>query len=139
MIYEVGDMPPEGYIQWHGWADAQEKGGLKQARCGECGLWNYPQELTDQQRATHGVTANGKEAVIFHRVCKKCAAKSLIEDTREPLETEYDGCSICWGNKYVDVNERLEDCPHCHGTGIEPSHRTVRVPNERGDGTRDDE
>ena len=40
----VGSMPPDGYIAWHEWAEAQGRGGLKQSQCGECGLWLFPQE-----------------------------------------------------------------------------------------------
>lgn len=40
----VGSMPPDGYIAWHEWAEAQGKGGLKQSQCGECDLWFFPQE-----------------------------------------------------------------------------------------------
>lgn len=43
-MFEVGSMPPLGYLAWHEWADAQVKGGLKQSQCKECGLWYFPQE-----------------------------------------------------------------------------------------------
>jgi uncharacterized OB-fold protein len=43
-MYEVGSLPPSGYIAWDEWASAQIKGGLKQSQCSECGLWFFPQE-----------------------------------------------------------------------------------------------
>lgn len=30
---------PEGYMQWHAWADAMMKAGWRQRRCPQCGLW----------------------------------------------------------------------------------------------------
>lgn len=42
--YKAGDPPPTGYLQWHEWARAQIKGGLRQRRCRVCGLWQFPQE-----------------------------------------------------------------------------------------------
>ena len=41
--WEVGDLPPEGYLAWHEWARAQYKGGLRQQRY-PCGHWQFPQE-----------------------------------------------------------------------------------------------
>ena len=43
--YEVGSAPPTGYVQWHEWAAAQHKGGLRQRQCRTCGLWKFPQEM----------------------------------------------------------------------------------------------
>ena len=42
--YKAGDPPPSGYLQWHEWARAQIKAGLRQRRCRVCGLWQFPQE-----------------------------------------------------------------------------------------------
>jgi len=41
-----GDQPPEGYLDWHAWADVQYRSGLRQARCPRCRLWRYPQEMS---------------------------------------------------------------------------------------------
>ena len=46
--YKPGDLPPEGYLAWHEWADVQRKAGIKQMACGKCGLRRTPQELSDQ-------------------------------------------------------------------------------------------
>ena len=43
--YKPGDQPPGGYLAWHEWAEVQHKAGIKQVKCGKCGLWKTPQEL----------------------------------------------------------------------------------------------
>lgn len=43
--YKPGDLPPEGYLAWHDWAEVQRNAGIKQVRCGRCQLWKTPQEL----------------------------------------------------------------------------------------------
>lgn len=40
----VGTQPPGGYMDWHNWAEAQHKAGLRQKRCRTCGLYMFPQE-----------------------------------------------------------------------------------------------
>ena len=45
--YKVGDPPPEGYIQWHYWAEVQYNGGLRQTQCLICKKWFFPQEKCD--------------------------------------------------------------------------------------------
>jgi hypothetical protein len=42
--FKAGDPPPSGYLEWHEWANAQERGGLRQRRCPICQKWRYPQE-----------------------------------------------------------------------------------------------
>ena len=44
LMFEIGSMPPDGYLAWHEWADVQTQGGLNQSQCDECGLWFFPQE-----------------------------------------------------------------------------------------------
>jgi len=44
--YKPGDQAPEGYLEWHEWAEVQHKAGLRQKQCGRCGLWHYPQQLS---------------------------------------------------------------------------------------------
>ena len=46
--YEIGSQPPDGYVEWHTWADVQTKSGLRQKKCPNCGLWRFPQE-TDEK------------------------------------------------------------------------------------------
>ena len=42
--WKPGSQPPNGYIAWHSWAEAQHKAGLRQSWCVHCELWKYPQE-----------------------------------------------------------------------------------------------
>jgi hypothetical protein len=44
--FKKGDSPPSGYMAWHRWAEVQYKSGLRQERCGMCGLFKFPQELS---------------------------------------------------------------------------------------------
>jgi len=46
--YKPGDLPPEGYLAWHEWAEVQLKAGIKQVECGKCGAWKTPQELSGE-------------------------------------------------------------------------------------------
>lgn len=48
--FPAGALPPEGYLAWHAWAEAQHKAGLRQVECPNCGLWRYPQELSALER-----------------------------------------------------------------------------------------
>lgn len=63
-VYQPGDPPPEGYIAWHEWAEAQRRGGLKQSQCGQCGLWRFPQEMTEHMP-----------------ICQECAARCPANTT----------------------------------------------------------
>lgn len=46
-IFQKGDPAPEGYLAWHEWAAVQHRAGLRQRPCRYCGLWRFPQELTN--------------------------------------------------------------------------------------------
>lgn len=73
--YKPGDMPPEGYLQWHAWADVQRKAGIKQEKCGECGLWRSPQELAGKKIVhLQWVIMDGKlfERPTEYSICKQC-------------------------------------------------------------------
>jgi len=48
--YEVGSKPPEGYLTWHAWAEAQYEGGLRQKKCNKCGLYHFPQETCKEKK-----------------------------------------------------------------------------------------
>lgn len=75
--YKPGDDPPDGYVQWHAWADAQHNAGLSQTRCVICGLANYPQELTTLYVITEGIDARTGDTVRGHQgVCKECEARA---------------------------------------------------------------
>lgn len=74
--YKPGDQAPEGYLAWHEWAEVQHKAGLRQKQCGQCGLWRYPQELSEHFVRWQGFTARGKPARQMAPLCLKCEARS---------------------------------------------------------------
>lgn len=43
--YKPGDLPPEGYLAWHEWAEVQRKAGIKPKPCKRCGRYLTPQEV----------------------------------------------------------------------------------------------
>ena len=45
--FKKGDPPPTTYNAWHEWAGVQYKAGLRQVSCGICGLFKFPQELSE--------------------------------------------------------------------------------------------
>jgi len=72
--YKPGDPAPEGYLQWHEWAEVQHKAGLRQVECGRCGLWRYPQELSSE--FDHSEAMIRKRPVkVISPVCLTCAEK----------------------------------------------------------------
>lgn len=82
--FAPGDLPPDGYLAWHEWAEVQHKAGLRQKQCGRCGLWRYPQQLSALVDSTE-VTGLRKRQP-FRRtletpVCNDCAAKA---DSKTP-------------------------------------------------------
>jgi uncharacterized coiled-coil protein SlyX len=44
--------PPEGYIAWHDWAEAQTNTGNKQKKCPNCNLWFFPSEKHDEENCS---------------------------------------------------------------------------------------
>lgn len=74
--YKPGDQAPESYLAWHEWAEVQHKAGLRQKQCGSCGLWRYPQELSEHMVRWQGFTARGKPAHQMAPLCLKCEARS---------------------------------------------------------------
>ena len=74
----VGSQPPQGYIQWHTWAEKQHKAGLRQSRCAHCGKWKYPQEMSALDETHKGTTRKhgGTTIITKHKVCNECAANS---------------------------------------------------------------
>lgn len=72
--FNPGDMPPEnaGYNEWCDWAEAQCKAGLKQVRCGLCGRYSFPQELSKRVITTQAITSNGNTVFTTAVVYKKC-------------------------------------------------------------------
>ena len=69
--YAPGDQAPHGYLAWHEWAAAQDKAGIRQIACGRCGLWNYPQELSDQ---FDKLKSSNSPVNLMMPVCNDCAA-----------------------------------------------------------------
>lgn len=73
--WQPGDQPPSGYIAWHSWADAQHKAGLRQARCGQCALWKFPQELSSKELVSKPFDSKGRVHEHRSRVYSECVAK----------------------------------------------------------------
>lgn len=59
--FKPGDLPPQGYLAWHSWADVQRKAGIGQVRCVSCRLYRTPQELAIGEQAEGGP------------LCRECA------------------------------------------------------------------
>jgi len=72
--YRPGDLPPEGYLAWHEWAEVQRKAGIKQVECGRCGLWKTPQELSGDTIAFNARHKNGRSANLELPVCLNCVS-----------------------------------------------------------------
>lgn len=70
--YKPGDPAPEGYLQWHEWADVQAKAGLKQVECVRCGRWKFPQELSATVQRWEARDRRGKVVQQEGAVCLKC-------------------------------------------------------------------
>lgn len=71
--YKPGDDPPDGLIDWYGWAEVQHKAGLRQEKCPWCALWKYPQELSGETVTVRATDRKGKvTSEGVQRVCKKC-------------------------------------------------------------------
>jgi hypothetical protein len=70
--FKPGDLPPEGYLAWHEWAEVQWKAGIRQQACGRCGQWKTPQELS---KLVYRVEAKIKKrwVKVETPVCLKCA------------------------------------------------------------------
>ena len=72
--YKPGDLPPDGYLAWHEWADVQRKAGIKQVPCGRCGQWKTPQELSGKVDATILRNKKGQPVACESAVCVQCFA-----------------------------------------------------------------
>jgi len=73
--FKPGDMPPDGYLAWHEWAEVQRAAGIEQVSCCSCCLWQTPQELSEVTINTIMRDRLGKKIEIKGPVCKKCATK----------------------------------------------------------------
>lgn len=77
--WKPGDQPPKDasdYLGWHEWAEVQHKAGLRQKQCGGCGLWKYPQELSDKvvETTLHRDKAMTKPFTFRSRLCNNCTS-----------------------------------------------------------------
>lgn len=79
--FKPGDQAPEGYLAWHEWAEVQHKAGLRQKECGRCGLWKYPQELSDLVDRHEAQSRKGS-VTIETAVCNNYAKVDSHEPTR---------------------------------------------------------
>jgi hypothetical protein len=70
--YEAGSMPPNGYLAWHEWAEAQHKAGLRQVVCARCGKYKFPQELSGKED-TYTASSRKRKVTITQAICKECA------------------------------------------------------------------
>lgn len=76
--YKAGDLPPEGYLQWHEWAEVQRKAGIKQVECPTCGLWRTPQELSTHEIDWQVTDRRGTPLKHSSFECSKCFAKREV-------------------------------------------------------------
>ena len=74
--FTPGDLPPEGYLAWHEWAEVQHKAGIKQVQCGRCGLWRTPQELSATVDVSYPVDRYGRPVECKSPVCARCESKA---------------------------------------------------------------
>ena len=69
--FNPGDQAPEGYLDWHEWAEVQHKAGLRQKECGRCGKWKYTQQLSDQIDRIEAKSRKGL-VTVESAVCLNC-------------------------------------------------------------------
>lgn len=75
--YEVGSMPPDGYLEWQEWAETQHKAGLRQKCCMSCGKWQYPQEIGNADYSYTAKNSRGEDVKISGVLCVKCTNKEV--------------------------------------------------------------
>ena len=81
--YRAGDPPPEGYIQWHAWAEAQVAAGIEQHTCCKCCLWKFEQELSPRviESTAHEIVRGQWVPVkVMSRICLACDAARVSEE-----------------------------------------------------------
>jgi hypothetical protein len=72
--YQPGDLPPDGYLAWHAWAEVQRAAGIKQTQCCMCSLWRTPQEMSSKTITHTAWKSNGEAVTFVSPVCKACDA-----------------------------------------------------------------
>ena len=70
--YKPGDLPPEGYLQWHEWAEVQREAGIKQVECPTCCKWRTPQELSTHEIRWEAQDRRGNPMARSAFQCAKC-------------------------------------------------------------------
>lgn len=78
--FKPGDLPPEGYLQWHEWARVQRKAGIRQVQCPTCSLWRTPQELSTHETSWSVRDRRGHQRTLTAFECSKCFAKREVAD-----------------------------------------------------------
>jgi hypothetical protein len=73
--YKVGDPAPEGYLEWHEWAEVHRKAGIKQVECCHCGKWKMPNELHAKPFSFVAIDPRKGPIKVEKSQCKKCADK----------------------------------------------------------------
>ena len=76
--FNVGDMPPNGYIDREEWWNVQKKGGLKQVECC-CGKWCFPQELSAKVIKHSAKNRKGEAIKIETPICLECVAQQPMK------------------------------------------------------------
>ena len=76
--FQPGDLPPDGYLAWHEWADVQRRAGIRQTECPTCGLWRTPQELSSREISYLLKDRFGSEMRFSEYQCRKCFNKHLL-------------------------------------------------------------
>lgn len=76
--YKPGDPEPDGYLQWHEWAEVQWKSGLRQQQCAVCDRWYFPQSLSDKVLRWEGKTIFGQVVQQSAPICKACEESEAI-------------------------------------------------------------
>jgi polyferredoxin len=71
--FKPGDQAPEGYLDWHEWAETQHKSGLRQKECGRCGKWKYPQQMISRVDICEMQSHKG-HVTLKTFVCNNCNA-----------------------------------------------------------------
>lgn len=73
----VGSPAPEGYLDWHEWAEVQHKAGLRQVECSRCARWCYPQETVFVPEPARGVFDRRLRPIeMLLWCCHRCAHRA---------------------------------------------------------------
>lgn len=71
--FKAGDLPPFGYLENQEWHEVQQRAGLRQVKCGKCGKYCYPQELSDKEiESKYCKTKHGPLITETKPICKEC-------------------------------------------------------------------